>query len=448
MSRVFFISVMMLACVLAGCVVPGAKTQTTQGGLRVINLSANAGPVNVSVDGVTHASGLAFQGVSSRQFYLGGAREIKITLPDNISVLVDAQYRVTGTFNWMLILYGTKEFPYAMFLPDNPESVGAGKFALRAAHTALNTGLIDIYVTDVGTDLTAATPDISGLSLGGATIFGQFAATLKQIRVTAFGAKSPIYYDSGAITIAAGSLAALDINTIGSRSLVNVALIFTDPNPSAAGALVPANNVLSNLKLVNARNDADTLNLLVDGTARISTVDYKNLLSAPSYVATSAGTSILRVEASGAPGVAIASSPATAFTGASDYTTVVWDHGGTLGLLTLPDDNLPPTSGLTKIRFVNVSSDGPSLDVQVNGVTYVTGMQVGAASIYTPSDGSAPGNYVQILPGTYPVTFNQAGTNTLFLTVPDLTLSVNAAAYTVYVVGNTVSPDYILVQDF
>jgi hypothetical protein len=437
---------MMLACLLAGCVVPGTKTQTTQGGLRIMNLSANAGPVNVTVDGVTHASGLAFQSMSSRQLYVGGAREIKITLSDNTTVLIDAKYVVTGTFNWMLVLYGTKEFPYAMFLSDNPGSVDPGKFALRTAHNALNTGAIDVYVTDVDTDLTAATPDFGGLSLGGATAFGQFAATVKQIRITPYGLKIPIYYDSGPIAIPAGSLATLAVYTTNSRSLVNIEIVYTDPTPSAEGAHGPANSVLSQLKLVNAWNNADTLNLLVDGTTKFSAVDYKNLLTVPSYATTSAGSRALRVEASLAPGVAVASSPATAFAVASDYSTVVWEHNGTLSLLTLPDNNLVPGAGLAKVRFVNVSSNGPALDVQINAVTYVTNMQVNTASIYAPADNAAPGNYVPIVAGTYPVTFNQAGTNTSVLTVPNLTFAANGV-YTIYLVGPPGSPDHIMVQD-
>jgi hypothetical protein len=437
---------MMLACFLAGCVVPGTKTQTTQGGLRVMNLSANAGPVNVSVDGVTHASGLAFQSMSSRQLYVGGAREIKITLPDNTTVLIDAPYLVTGTFNWMLVLYGTKEIPYAMMLPDNPGPIDAGKFALRAAHNALNTGPIDIYVTDVGADLTTATPDFSGLSIGGASVFGQFAATQKQIRITPYSVKTIIYYDSGPITIPAASLATLAIYATGSRSLVNVEIVYTDPNPSVEGALATANNRLSQVKMVNAWNNADTLNLLVDGTQIISAIDYKNLLTAPSYATTNAGTSALRVVASLAPGVAVASSTATAFTGASDYSTVVWGNGETLSLLILSDDNLPPATGQAKVRFVNVSSGGPSIDVQVNGVTFVTDLQVGTASIYSSPDNSAPSNYVPVVAGTYPVTFNQAGTSTSILTVPNLTFAANVV-YTVYLTGHSGSPDYILVQD-
>jgi hypothetical protein len=446
MPRFLSISVMMFACVLAACVVPGTKTETTQGGLRVMNLSANAGPVNVSVDGVTHASALAFQGTSSRQLYVGGAREIKITLPDNTTVLVDAKYLVTGTFNWMLFLYGSREFPYAMFLPDNPGAVDAGKFALRTAHNAMNSGPLDIYVTDVGADLNAATADFSGLTLGGATVFVQFAATQRQIRITPYAVKTIIYYDSGPITIPAASLATLAIHTTASRSLVNVEIVYTDPNSSAEGALVAANNRLSQLKMVNAWNNTDTLNLLVDGTQLLAAIDYKNLLTAPTYATTSAGTRALRAEASLAPGVAVASSPATAFASAADHTTVVWDNAGTVSLLALPDNNLLPATGQVKVRFVNVLSNGPSLDVQVNGVTYVTDVPIGTASIYSSPDNSGPSNYVSIVAGTYPVTFNQAGTSTSILAVPNLTFGANGV-YTIYVIGTTGSPDYIMAQD-
>ena len=185
-----------------------------------------------------------------------------------------------------------------------------------------------------------------------------------------------------------------------------------------AGGTVIANNTLSKVKALNASPGMGNVDLLVDGVGFLPGLAF----SVPSIYAKIPSTSTtFAFQASATPG-AIVAQTVTPITAATDSTVLLLGFPGAQTAKLFPDNNLPPATGYTRVRFINASPDAPPLDVLINDVKTITGLATSAASIYVP------------LPiGTYTIKFVDPVTGTISPTLVDVVFS--GGVYTVYVVG-------------
>jgi len=171
--------------------------------------------------------------------------------------------------------------------------------------------------------------------------------------------------------------------------------------------------------VVNGAFQNGNVNLLLNGARIVSDLAYN---TASSYSIIPAGAATVSFEASATPGATIASLSNT-FLGATDQTVFVAGFAGSTTAVALKDNNFPPASSATAIRYVNASPDAGTLDAFANDV-----LQAPLIATYTASDP------VLIASGAYTVTFKDHVAGLPVLALPSL--GFNALQnYSVYVLG-------------
>ena len=107
-----------------------------------------------------------------------------------------------------------------------------------------------------------------------------------------------------------------------------------------------------------------------------------------------------------------------------DYTVVALNTLANIEPLVLTDNNAAPAAGKAHVRFVHASPDAPAVDVAVKG----------GPVIFSNVAFKGVGDYTPVDAGTYNLEVRLAGTNTVALDVPNVTLS-DGSVYTVFAMG-------------
>ncbi|OQA14030.1 MAG: hypothetical protein BWY63_03290 [Chloroflexi bacterium ADurb.Bin360] len=108
-----------------------------------------------------------------------------------------------------------------------------------------------------------------------------------------------------------------------------------------------------------------------------------------------------------------------------DYTVVAVNTLANIEPLVLVDNNATPAAGKAHVRFVHASPDAPAVDIAVaNGGPVLFGN--------VPFKGV--GDYLPVDAGTYDLEVRLAGTTTVVLSVPGVSLA-NQTVYTIFAMG-------------
>jgi hypothetical protein len=181
--------------------------------------------------------------------------------------------------------------------------------------------------------------------------------------------------------------------------------------------------VVENAKLlvVHASPDAPGVDLLVDDV-KVNTA----ALSFPNntgYLTITAGTRNLKVNAAGTATTVINAN--VPFTKDMSYSLFAVDSLSKISTVLLQDDLTVPASGKSHVRFVHLSPDAPAVDIAVagGGPVVFSNRAFKESTAFTPLDA-----------GTYNLEVRVAGTATVALTLPPITL-VNGKIYTVFAKG-------------
>jgi Domain of unknown function (DUF4397) len=411
-----------LPLVLSGCKINSINYfPTTPTYFRVVNVLATTTPIDVTVNGAPTWTGLNFEAMTGYQQFVNTSTNITVSLSGSGTTLVQQLYNPAGNQNYTLVVFGTPSAPLLAVMADVTQPPVSGQFALNIFNAApLGDGLstssasLDVYLSTPDTDLTTISPNFSYISYTTTNIFGLFNAGRYQLRLTIAGSKAVIY-DSGPIDFADQTATDLIIYTRGSTILANVLLNQSD----GAGQQVIANSKLARVKAVNSAFQSGPVNMLVNGT---STVPNLAVSTASFYNIVSSGAGTVTFEASSAPGSPIASL-ANSFAAATDQSIFVAGFAGSTSAVALLDNNIPPLSNNSSVRFVNSSPDSAPLDVFVNDVKLAA-----AISTYTAS------GYTQVSANTYTFVFKDSATGATVLTLPGVILE-SLQTYSMYVVG-------------
>jgi len=413
---------LVLPLVLAGCKINSINYfPPTPAHIRVVNVLGTTAPIDVVLNGVTAWSGLGFETMTGYQDFENVTTKIQVKLSGTDSILTEQTYYPPGDQSFTLVVYGTTFAPSLGIMADVTQPPQSGKVALNVYNAApigngtdVGTISVDIYMTPPGQLLDTATPNFTYVAFNSGNIFGQLDAGQYQLRLTVAGTKTLIY-DSGVLGFQEKTATDLILYSRGSEVLPNVVLNDSD----GAGLQRIANNLLARIKVVNGAIQAGNVNQLLNGTAIVSDLAYN---TASAYKIISAGAGTVTFEASATPGATIASL-ANSFLGATDQTVFVTGFPGSTVAVALKDNNLPPGASAAAIRFVNASPDAGTLDVYANDVLQSSSIATNTAS-----------GYVQLLTGTYTLTFKDHATGQIVLALPSL--GFNAfQTYSVYVLG-------------
>jgi hypothetical protein len=203
--------------------------------------------------------------------------------------------------------------------------------------------------------------------------------------------------------IALGLLAALALTSCGKDNMSN--------------PVAPA--LQARVMVVHASPNAPGVDLLVDGTNVGSNLMFPN--NTP-YLGVASGTRNVKVNVTGTSTTVInANLPLTAGT---NYTVLACDSVSKLNALVLTDDLTAPAAGKAHVRFVHLSPNAPAVDVAVtSGPVLFANESFKGYSAFTP-----------VAAGTYNLEVRLAGTNTVVLPLPGITLTAGKI-YTVFAKG-------------
>lgn len=174
------------------------------------------------------------------------------------------------------------------------------------------------------------------------------------------------------------------------------------------------------VRVVHASPDAPAVDVLVNGSAAFTNAAFKGVTN---YASLDAGSYSVAVVPAGqtAPQVISATLPLDA---GKDYTVVALGKLANIEPLVLTDNNTLPAAGKAHVRFVHASPDAPAVDVAVKG----------GPVIFSNVAFKGVGDYTPVDSGTYNLEVRLAGTDTVALDLPNITLDAGTV-YTVYAMG-------------
>lgn len=237
--------------------------------------------------------------------------------------------------------------------------------------------------------------------------------------------------------------------------LTALALAFAVGVPLAAGAQTPTAGP-TRVRAVHAAPGAPAVDVYLNGARAFSNLDFTGVtryapLPGGSYAVSAAPSGPGPQPIGGPAGVATATPGAPAPTTATPvtvptstqavippavlgenvtlnagtiYSAVVVGTADTQQLVLLTDDLSAPPAGQAKVRFMHASPDAPAVDVAVTG-----GQTLFSNVAYKGSS-----SYKTVPAGTVNLEVREAGTNTVVLTLPNVTLG-SGVVYTIYATG-------------
>lgn len=422
MKKIALAALTLLAVLLAGCQNNGRSQNTTD--LRALNAVADAEALDILVNDDVKLAGVAANTTTSYTNFSSGTQDVKARSATNQAVLLDKSLALGNGARNTLLLYGKRAAMNGSLLADDTTAPSSNHARVRLAHLSPDAGAVDLYIT--ATDLTAGPALISAASYGAVTASAEVTAASYRIILTSAGTTDILFQSTATRSYASGaSYTVVVMPSLGGK-LVNA--IFLEQG-DGGGTFLP--NPQARLRVVDAFTDG-VLNVKVDGATALSNVPFTGVSS---YLPLASGTRTVSIELANVPGTAIATQAVT-LDPAKDVTFIATGTSAAPRIVTFADDNSLPASGVARVRFVNMLSDGSSTDAQVNFASQATGLAAGTAS-----------SYYSIAAGTsYTLTFASPGGITTLATISSAQLDAGNV-YTVYLFGTSAGAQAKLVRD-
>jgi len=199
---------------------------------------------------------------------------------------------------------------------------------------------------------------------------------------------------------------------------ITVVMILTGCKDDAS-PVTPTATATGKVLVVHASPDAPAVDLVVDNAVAGTNLAFPNNTG---YLTVPSGTRNVKVRVAGTTTTVIEANLPIA-TG-TNYSVFAIDSVSKISAIVLTDDLTPPASGKAHVRFIHLSPNAPAVDVAVTG----GGVLIGNKSFkdYTP--------FVPLDAATYNLEVRLAGTSTVVLSLPGITLQAGKI-YTVFAKG-------------
>ena len=137
-------------------------------------------------------SGGTFEALSGYTGVGSGNVEFKVTVPGNTGTLIDTIYGLSGSTDFTYVTTGTAGAASGVLIADEFGSVGS-QVAFRVLNMSTINPSVDVYLTQPGADLTAATPIVAAAVIATVTAFANTSGGNLELRMTPAGTKDVIY---------------------------------------------------------------------------------------------------------------------------------------------------------------------------------------------------------------------------------------------------------------
>jgi hypothetical protein len=205
-----------------------------------------------------------------------------------------------------------------------------------------------------------------------------------------------------------------------SMLLTTVSLGFTACSDDEETVTPLPTNTTAKVLVTHASPNAPGVDLLVDNT-KVNTAALE-FLGSTAYLTVNAGTRNIKVNAAGTTTSVINAN--VPFVAGKNYSLFAVDSLSKISAVLVEDDLTAPASGKAHVRFIHLSPNAPAVDVALTGGNVVWGN-------YEFKEGSA---FAPLDAGTYNLEVRLAGTTTVVLPLPGITLTAGKI-YTVYAKG-------------
>jgi hypothetical protein len=426
LSRNFLI-LLILMTVLIGCSDDdnNAVVPLESASIRVLHASPDAPNVDVLVDNQVVLSDVSYKQASDFLSVLVGTRNVKVNAAGTSTTVIDAD--LTLAFDSFTTIIATNFLAQIepLVLPDENTPPSGNFLHIRVVHSAPSAPPVDVYVTAPGADINAATPTLSNVAFTEFSDFLEIPEGDYQIRVTAVGAKDPVF-DSGTVTLDAGSIfSAVAVDATGGASPISLVVLTNDPTTP----FIEIDDNRARLRAVHASPDAPNVDILVDNTTVLSNVAFTQFLD---YTTVPAGDRNIKVNATGTASSVI--DVTVPLAGGTNYTVLAVNFVDSIEPLLLVDNTTTPTPGNAKVRVVHASPDAPNVDVLVDDTIVLTDVAFKEFS-----------DYLEVPAGARNFKVNATGTAS---TVIDVTPTLaDSGIYTVVALNTLANIEPLLLLD-
>ena len=237
---------------------------------------------------------------------------------------------------------------------------------------------------------------------------GSFGKELAVLNVEAFDTTTVTYDDAPAVYNPGASVAVPD----------DLGMVTFDVAGNVAAW--DANAMPARVRVAHASPDAPAVDVLVNDAVALSNITFKEITD---YAELPAGTYNVKVVPTGATEPVVIEANLDLAAG-TDYTVAAVNELAAIEPLVLVDNNSAPAEGNAHVRFVHASPDAPAVDIAVtDGPVLFPDVAFTEATDYLP-----------VPAGTYDLEVRLAGTDTVVLPLPGITLD-EGTVYTAWAMG-------------
>jgi hypothetical protein len=443
-----WLSLSALGTAIAASLIACGSSHNESTSLRVIHASADAGPVDVRVNGAVSAAGATFKQATAFSSLSVGSTRIQVNPAGSSLSVIDATVSLNPNRDYTVLAVGSASATAtsaqaigAVVIEDSGTAPASGNVKVRVVHAAPSVPNVDIFVT-APTAVLPTAPTIANLPFRSvAPASAQSALEVPggnyRIRARVTGSTA-IAFDSGSVALPANSdLVLAAIPAVGSAS--PIALLVAPKGGSAfeitdERARVRVGHFSPDVPAVDAFLGAPG-DALSAANRVAAGATFPNAIT---FAAVSPGSYVASVALANQT-TAVVTTPATlaARQAASVFAIGLLNGSGAsaLRLQTYLDDLAPPAAGQAKVRVIHLSPDAPAVDLVTVGAGGAVATVNGATNNLSFPNASA--GYLSLPAGTLSVAVVPAGATTPVLpTAAGVPLTLQAGRiYTVAATG-------------
>ena len=411
---------------LAGCGEGGDnKHQSGNAQVRAINLSSDIASADIYFNDDRKFAALAADTLSGNQSINDQEWTLRLKKAGDATTLLSSSFTLGKDKHYTAVIWGRETAPRLATLPEDEvdSNIASGASRLRVFNAALETGLLDVYVTTPTStaDLAETAPSIASVTAGQLSSFGNLFSGTFRLRVTGAGDPGDVRLDIAEFVLAEKKHATLLLTPGSGGVLVNGRTI------QQQGASTAQKNTKARLRVVAG----------ADGSGNVAvTVGTRTLaggLRSPSvgpFQLVDAGDALVAVRINGA----VVSSTTRPLLAGADYTLLTYGAGS---VKLIPDDNrLPTLTSRVKLRLVHGVAGAEPLTLSVDYLALANGLAVGEASAYSTINAASSAR----------VDVTAASAAAPVYTAAEVNLQ-SQAVYTVFVLGGNSTPTGVIRKD-
>jgi hypothetical protein len=357
--------------------------------VRVAHLSPDAPPVDVLVNGSAAFSDLPFGGFTAYADLPAGEYEIQVVAAGTSGpAVIDTVVTLPQSGDFTIAAINTlKNITPAIFEDENIRIPGMTR--VRFLHASPDTPAVDIAVTD-GPVLFA------NVSFGASGGYVDVPEGIYDLEARLANT------DVVALSLPDVALEGGTVVSVWASGLLN-----GDPPLGVAVSLDLAPQ--AKLRVIHASPDAPAVDVKLNKVRAITNLSFNE---ATQYAMVDPGQYNVQVVPAGADDPVVID--ADLELAVADYTVIASNTLDSITPIVLVDDNT--LSDLARIRFIHASPDAPAVDIAVSN---------GGPVLFADIEFGESGGYIEVPGGIYDLEARVAGTDTVALSVPGVSVTGN-----------------------